>query len=172
VSALVLVDAAGFNLGPAEQPAMVRLMMGPVGSLVGMLPGKRLVVQAALRQVFHDRRLVTAERMAEYQRGASRPGTPAAIRSLGESLHARGAIVQDALARVKAPTLVVWGRDDGWIPLAHADRFVSAVAGARKAVIDDCGHVPQEEKPEVVVKLLRAFLDATAPAGTASPSDR
>ena len=31
VSALVLVDAAGYNLGPSERPAIVRLTMGPAG---------------------------------------------------------------------------------------------------------------------------------------------
>lgn len=158
VRALVLVDAAGFSLGPAERPAMVRLTMGPAGALVSRLPGKRLVVESALRQVFHDPRLVTPERVAEYLQGATRPGTFASIRSLGESLHDRGSIVQDALARVKAPTLVIWGGDDRWIPLAHADRFTAAVPGARKVVVDDCGHVPQEEKPEVVLNLLREFL--------------
>ena len=44
VSALVLVDAAGYNLGPGEQPAMVRLTMGPAGALV--VPAAR---QAARR---------------------------------------------------------------------------------------------------------------------------
>ena len=39
------------------------------------------------------------------------------------------------------------------------------MAGARKVVIDDCGHVPQEEKPEVVLKLLRDFLAEPAAAG-------
>ena len=165
VSALVLVDAAGYDLGPSEQPAIVRLTMGPAGSLVSLLPGKRLVVESALRQVFHDPSLVTPERVAEYLQSATRPGTFASIRSLGESLQDRRSVVQDALARVRAPTLVIWGGDDRWIPLAHADRFTAAVAGARKVVIDDCGHVPQEEKPEVVLTLLREFL-VDAPASS------
>jgi pimeloyl-ACP methyl ester carboxylesterase len=158
VRALVLVDAAGFNLGPTERPAVVRLTTGPMGSVIAVLPGKRLVVQTVLREVFHDPALVTPERVAEYLQGATRPGTFASIRSLGESMRDRAGLVRDALARVKAPTLVVWGRDDGWIPLAHADRFCAAVPGAQKVVIDECGHVPQEEAPERVLELLREFL--------------
>lgn len=164
VSALVLVDSAGYNLGPTEHPALVRLTMGPAGALVSLLPGKRLVVESALRQVFHDPSLVTPERVAEYLQGATRPGAFASIRSLGDSLHDRGSLVQEALPRVKVPTLVIWGGDDRWIPLAHADRFAAAVAGARKVVIDDCGHVPQEEKPAVVLRLLREFLAAAPPS--------
>jgi pimeloyl-ACP methyl ester carboxylesterase len=169
VSALVLVDAAGFNLAPGDRPALVRWTMGPAGALLARLPGKRLVVEAALRQVFHDPRLVTPERVAEYLRGARRPGTFASVRALGESLRDRGSIVKAALPRVKAPTLVVWGADDRWIPIADADRFVAAIPGARKVVIPDCGHVPQEEKPAVVLSLVRDFL-AQVPPGVATPA--
>jgi len=169
VAALVLIDAAGFNLAPGEQPRLVRWTMGPAGSVLARLPGKRLVVERALHEVFHDPRLVTPGRVAEYLEVAARPGSFASIRSLGKSLRDRGSAVQEALPRVKAPTLVLWGADDRWIPIAHADRFTAGIAGARKVVIDDCGHVPQEEKPEVVVKLLLEFLGgAPAPVSTAA----
>jgi 4,5:9,10-diseco-3-hydroxy-5,9,17-trioxoandrosta-1(10),2-diene-4-oate hydrolase len=158
VSALVLVDAAGFSLAPTDRPRLVRWTMGPAGALLARLPGKRVVVEAALRQVFHDPRLVTPERVAEYLQGAMRPGSFASVRSLGESLRGRASVVKDALAHVTAPTLVVWGADDRWIPIVDADRFVAAIAGARKVVIPDCGHVPQEEKPERVAEVLRGFL--------------
>jgi pimeloyl-ACP methyl ester carboxylesterase len=35
---------------------------------------------------------------------------------------------------------------------------VAAIPGARKVVIPACGHVPQEEKPEEVARLLLEFL--------------
>lgn len=161
VSALVLVDAAGFNLGPSERPRMVSVAMSRAGALLARLPGKRLVVEASLRQVFHDAAHVTPERVSEYLAAARRPGTFPAIRSLGTSTGDRQAVVAQALPRVQAPTLVVWGDDDRWIPIAHADRFVAAIPGARKVVIPACGHVPQEEKPGEVSRLLLDFL-ATA----------
>jgi pimeloyl-ACP methyl ester carboxylesterase len=168
VRALVLVDAAGFNLGPSERPAMVSVAMSPAGSLLALLPGKRLAVEASLRQVFHDDARVTPERVSEYLVAAARPGTFPAIRSLGASFRDRTRLVAEALPRVHAPTLVLWGDDDHWIPLAHADRFVAAIAGARKAVIPACGHVPQEEKPEEVSRLLLDFLSEIAAHRTTS----
>ena len=158
VADLVLIDAAGFNLGPSERPGMVSLAMSGAGVVFARLPGKRLAVEASLKQVFHDPALVTPERLSEYLAAASRPGTFSAIRSLGASLAGREALVARALPRIEAPTLVLWGDDDRWIPLAHADRFVSAVPGARKVVIPGCGHVPQEEKPAEVARLLLQFL--------------
>jgi pimeloyl-ACP methyl ester carboxylesterase len=157
---LVLIDAAGFNLGPSERPRMVSVAMSRAGALLARLPGKRLVVEASLRQVFHDTAHVTPERVSEYLAAARRPGTFPAIRSLGASTGDRQAVVAQSLPRVQAPTLVVWGDDDRWIPIAHADLFVAAIPGARKVVIPDCGHVPQEEKPEEVSRLLLEFLSA------------
>ncbi len=62
------------------------------------------------------------------------------------------------MARVRAPTLVVWGREDTWIPVAHARRFTDAIPGSTAVVLDDCGHMPQEEKPAEVAALLLRFL--------------
>jgi 4,5:9,10-diseco-3-hydroxy-5,9,17-trioxoandrosta-1(10),2-diene-4-oate hydrolase len=158
VSALVLVDAAGFNMDPAKQPALVRLAMSPLGPLMERLPGKRLLIELALRDVMHDARLVDDERVAEYLQWAQRPGGLAAVRSLGVSLEGRRGAVQEALARVAAPTLVVWGRDDTWIPIADSERFAAAITGARIEVVEDCGHMPQEERPRELLAILRRFL--------------
>ena len=167
-TALVLVDAAGFNLGSSERPAMVRFAMSPAGSLLARLPGKRLVVEASLRQVFHDDSRVTPERVSEYLAAAARPGTFPALRSLGASPRDRATLVAEALPRIQAPTLVLWGDDDRWIPIAHADRFVAVIPGARKVVIPSCGHVPQEERPEEVSRLLLDFLREIAAHRTTS----
>jgi pimeloyl-ACP methyl ester carboxylesterase len=159
-SALVLVDAAGFHLGPGERPFFVRLAMSPLGGLLSRLPGQRLFVELALRDVLREPRLLTDERVAEYLQGTRQPGSPAAIRSLGASLEERYGAVEDALPGVRAPALVVWGRDDGWIPVADAERFRAAIAGARLVTIAGCGHLPQEQKPQELLRVLLEFLSS------------
>jgi pimeloyl-ACP methyl ester carboxylesterase len=116
-------------------------------------------VERSRREVFPDDALVTAQRVSEYLAPAQRPGTFAAMRSLGLSLDASRSRVAETLAAIQAPTLVIWGDDDRWIPLADADRFVAGIKGARKVVIPACGHVPQEEKPAEVARLVLDFLD-------------
>jgi pimeloyl-ACP methyl ester carboxylesterase len=158
VSALVLVDAAVYNMATADRPGSVRVATSPLAGMLDFLPGKRLLVERSLRQVFHDDALVTRERVAEYLAAAQRPGSVAALRSLGRSLDERPARIAEALAGLAAPTLVVWGAEDAWIPLTHADRLTAAIAGARKVVIPECGHMPQEEKPAELARLLLEFL--------------
>jgi pimeloyl-ACP methyl ester carboxylesterase len=61
------------------------------------------------------------------------------------------------LASVQAKTLVLWGRFDPWLPESHADRFVAEIKGARKVVLET-GHLPQEERPAEVARLIGDFL--------------
>jgi pimeloyl-ACP methyl ester carboxylesterase len=152
---LVLIDAAGYNTEPSDQPWIVRLVRSrAAAALLEKLPVRR---RPGLRQVFQDPAYVTPERIDEYVTPLLRPGSLASIRSLMVSPPPSPSVAELA-PRVEAPTLIVWGRHDRWIPLAHAARFAAAIPGSRTVVLDDCGHLPQEERPGEVVRLLEEFL--------------
>jgi pimeloyl-ACP methyl ester carboxylesterase len=157
VERLVLIDSAGFNLAPADRPWMLRVAGAPGSAgLLEKLPLRRRFLTLGLRQVFHDDARVTPERVEEYAAPLFRPGAAAFMGRLLRGTSALG--LPDAIGRIRAPTLVVWGDQDTWAPLADADRFVAAIPGARKAVIAGCGHVPQEERPQEFGDVLKAFL--------------
>jgi 2-hydroxy-6-oxonona-2,4-dienedioate hydrolase len=61
---------------------------------------------------------------------------------------------------IKAPTLVVWGREDSLTPLAIGEAFAQDIPGARKAWLDNCGHVPQLECAVPFHQALLKFLAA------------
>jgi pimeloyl-ACP methyl ester carboxylesterase len=60
--------------------------------------------------------------------------------------------------RVKAPTLLVWGKDDRLVPPVYAEEFTRRIAGARVETVDGAGHAPQLEQPETVARLIHNFL--------------
>ncbi len=64
------------------------------------------------------------------------------------------------LAKVKAPTLLLWGKRDKMVPVDHADRFAAALPNVRRIVYDDLGHLPHEEAPAATLADARAFLAA------------
>ena len=157
VERLVLVDSAGFNLSPADRPWLLRALGWPgAAALVDVLPLRRPLVAMGLRQVFHDDARVTPERVEEYLGPLVRPD---ATRFMARLLAIQRPLgLPEAIGRIRAPTLVVWCEQDEWVPLEHADRFVAAIPGARKAVIGGCGHMPQEERPTELLALLSEFL--------------
>jgi pimeloyl-ACP methyl ester carboxylesterase len=60
--------------------------------------------------------------------------------------------------RVKAPTLLIWGKEDRLVPPVYAEEFVCRLAGARVQTVDDAGHAPHLEQPETVARMVRDFL--------------
>jgi pimeloyl-ACP methyl ester carboxylesterase len=66
--------------------------------------------------------------------------------------------VQPRYGELDLPVLVVWGREDGWIPVAKGRELQAAVAGARLQVVDGAGHLVQEDAPEALVEHLVGFL--------------
>jgi pimeloyl-ACP methyl ester carboxylesterase len=60
--------------------------------------------------------------------------------------------------RIAAPTLIVWGAADRIIAPAYAQEFAARIAGARIALIDRAGHLPQLEQPDAVAQAVLGFL--------------
>jgi pimeloyl-ACP methyl ester carboxylesterase len=66
------------------------------------------------------------------------------------------------LHRAKAPTVVVWGREDRLVPLEHGRRWEELLPDARLEVVDEAGHLPHVEQPERFLAIVRPFLDGVA----------
>ena len=63
-------------------------------------------------------------------------------------------------ARVRVPTLIVWGREDRVIPVGESERLRSRIAGSRLVVLPDSGHLPQREQPEAFARVVAEFVSA------------
>jgi len=63
------------------------------------------------------------------------------------------------LHRVACPTLLIWGRHDRLIPLAHGEYYAQQIPGARLEVLEECGHMVPFEKAAAWSKLVLDFLD-------------
>jgi len=69
-------------------------------------------------------------------------GMPLSVRQtgLGNDLHQFAHLPVYPLEQITCPTLVVHGRADGNVPLAHAEFVAGAVPNAELLALDDCGH--------------------------------
>jgi pimeloyl-ACP methyl ester carboxylesterase len=59
---------------------------------------------------------------------------------------------------VRAPTLIIWGRDDALIPLPFAERFNRGIAGSQLVVLEGAGHIPMVGKSAEFNEAVRQFL--------------
>src|SRR5918992_930169 len=67
--------------------------------------------------------------------------------------------IEPLYAQITAPTLVIWGEADPWIPAARGAELAQRIPGARLEILPTAGHLVQEDQPDELARLLRGHLD-------------
>jgi pimeloyl-ACP methyl ester carboxylesterase len=162
VNRLVLIDAAGF---PMQLPIYIDLFRHALvrWSAPRLLP--EWIIRAATRDVYGDASRVPEATFRRYVDFFYAEGSREAIGRMVPKLDFAD-LATDLLAGVRAPTLVLWGDRDRWIPPAHADAFLARLPNATLRRYAGLGHIPMEEDPHRVASDLLPFLDA---AGAGRP---
>ncbi|MEI8167379.1 MAG: alpha/beta fold hydrolase, partial [Chloroflexales bacterium] len=70
--------------------------------------------------------------------------------------------LEDQLALVTVPSLVIWGMEDNTVPLSDASLVADKWPAAELRVLPKAGHWPQFETPEPTRRYVRAFLSTPA----------
>ena len=161
VSRLVLTGSAGLgrDLGWPLRVAWLPCLGEAILPFMKLRP----LVHYSLRRLFSDpsrlpNRMVDVS-ADNYKRRSIRSNFLRAIR-IGVSLSGQRDSInfRDQLDKIRVPTLLIWGREDGVMPLEHGKIAHQLIAGSKLTVIDDCGHVPQIEHPGRFVDEVEHFL--------------
>jgi pimeloyl-ACP methyl ester carboxylesterase len=156
VKRLVLIDAGGHRM---KLPNILRLFKLPFAHEVGKVFFGRWIVRLILREVYFHGNWITDEQVeAYYQRMSTFNAVGSQIsfaRTINFDLYE---IYMKRLREIRQKALIIWGERDSWIPLEHGYLFQRDLPDAELAVIPECGHIPQEEKPEVVLRLIHDFI--------------
>lgn len=62
------------------------------------------------------------------------------------------------LYRVRLPTLVIWGAQDGFLSTAHAQAYQQGIHGAELVLLPQCGHLPHVEQPALFVDTVLTYV--------------
>lgn len=155
VRQLVLVDAAGYPVPPAEAPIAFRLARSWPASRLFEWVLPRGLVQASLRNVVGEPAAVTSDEVDRYYDMAVRAGNR---RALVQRMARPDPDQSERIRTLRQPTLVLWGARDRLIPLAAGQRFAQDIPGARLVVLEGLGHMPQQEDPLRSVAQVQRFL--------------
>lgn len=83
-------------------------------------------------------------------------GQPAFYRQIAQADQRYTDEIQDRYTGIDVPTLICWGEDDAWIPVAKGRELAGLVPGSRWEPIAHAGHLVQEDAP---AELTAALLD-------------
>jgi pimeloyl-ACP methyl ester carboxylesterase len=164
IDGAVLVDAAtgpAASGGPAFVGSLVRLPnVRRIGQLVLRSQLDEARMADILRSAYADPARVTTEDVSGYAAPLQTVdwdlGLLAILRDSGDS--ALDSPIGDVL---RVPTVIIWGRDDPWIPLESGEALRDALPDAEWHIIDDAGHLPMEEQPAAFNDVLLAWLEST-----------
>jgi 2-hydroxy-6-oxonona-2,4-dienedioate hydrolase len=81
-----------------------------------------------------------------------------ATAKLGWNPYLHNPKLPERLRRVLAPTLVVAGAQDRFLPRAHPEAYTAGIPGARLAVVEGAGHMVPMERPAELTALVGEFL--------------
>ena len=133
IKSLVLVGPAGIS-APGVQPADI-FLMSP---------------EDLTRKLFFDQK-IAEQRLAE-------PVTPEMVDMILKNRHTTARLGWEPrlhdpflpkwLHRVKVPVTIVWGKQDWILPFEFSREFCRLIPHAKLEAIENCGHLPQTEKPE------------------------
>lgn len=66
--------------------------------------------------------------------------------------------VYEKVGKLQKPTLLFWGKNDATVPFEDSRIILDAIPHTEFNAIENCGHIPHYEKPEIVNPILREFL--------------
>jgi len=161
VEKLVLVGCAG--LGKEITPAF-RLGSVPVLGEMLTRPSRKASARD-LKSLVYDPAVLTDELFEIHYQMAAMPGAQQALLKMlrwgfnpfGTYERYYGPILR-GLASINNTTLIIWGRQDQYTPVAHAQVAAKGVPNSRVHIFDNCGHLPMVEKTQHFNALLLDFL--------------
>ncbi len=63
------------------------------------------------------------------------------------------------LDQINIPVLVISGAEDQIVPVENSERLAAELPNADLVIIDQCGHLPQEECPQDFLQAIIQFLN-------------
>lgn len=154
---IILIDSAGY---PIKKPLVIRMAKIPFAAEITKLFFGRCIVKSTLKEVFYNDEMVTEEKIDAYFRRMSTENAVYAQTALARSLDfAALSSYTKRIPDIKNRTLIIWGENDGWIPLESGYKFSKDLSNSTLVILPECGHIPQEEKPEQTAKSMIDFIE-------------
>lgn len=153
VERLVLLNAAhdktAFPRVPEEYVYQFSRLFSPV------FMGSQRIVRAVMSRMYHDQSVVTDSHVDAYLRPLSSAACQAAALATFRQWDMQ--VLEREMHRIEHPTLVIWGEQDRLLPVQNGAKIHLMIQGSEFLVIPECGHLPQEERPNDVVELIVDF---------------
>jgi pimeloyl-ACP methyl ester carboxylesterase len=161
ITKLVLLDTIAY---PQDIPVFFKLLDTPVVSQLGVRMAPPAVqIQMALRIAYFDNSKIGPDEIDAYAAPMkTAAGKHALIHSARQIMPPDVEQIAARYATIRLPTLILWCDHDRIVPVGVGLKLKREMPNATFRLIDECGHMPQEEQPEATMLQIRHFLGTPA----------
>lgn len=157
VEKLVLVGAVAND--EAKSHPILRLAAVPgIGELIApFLIDSRIFAKRRMRESIAkaNHHLINEHRLSNVRRPLNAADAHHSMLATSRNWHAER-IERDA-GLIDQPTLLIWGDQDGVIPIHNGHKLHELILNSRFVIFKDCGHIPMEENPGLFVDITTEF---------------
>ena len=121
----------------------------------------KILVRHFMDAAFSDPQALSETLVNRYHDMLRAPGVRTAILDRADQTVYSNPI--PSLQRIQVPTLLLWGANDRMIPSTQAAQYAQVLPHSQTVVLPNLGHVLQEERPEIGLSPVQAFLSAHWP---------
>ena len=157
ISRLVLLDTIAY---PQHIPVFFRLLDVPLVSQLGvrMVPPS-VQTRVALKIAYLDDSKIDDDEVEIYAAPLkTAAGKHAIIHSARQIMPKDLAEIAERYNTIQLPTLILWCDHDRIVPLEVGLKLRRTLPNSIFRLVEDCGHMPQEEQPASTLQLIKGFI--------------
>jgi pimeloyl-ACP methyl ester carboxylesterase len=158
VEKLVLIDSAGLQ----QPPKIGKLMFPPLDRLATSFLSNPKIRQGVSKAAYFDAVWASEDARVCAALHLQCAGWQKAL--IGFTKSGGYGNFGELLNRISQPALILWGKQDQILGVKDADRFQQLLPESELAWVENCGHVPHLEQPQVTADLVQIWLKITQKA--------
>ena len=151
VAKLILLDSAGL----VKQPAIGKFMFPPVDYFATEFLRNPKVRQSISQNAYFDKSFASLDAQACAALHLKCPDWNKSLVSFTKS-GGYGSFAKQ-IFQIEQSTLIIWGRQDKIVGTKGATQFAKGIPNSKLVWIDNCGHVPHLEKPQITAETILKF---------------
>jgi len=157
IKKLVLLDTPAF---PDSKPLFLKALRNPILNFIGLqLTPSRANAIFTIKNTFYDFKKGIDKYLDTYKFFFSLPGAKRTMTLAAKNIYPKNISgLIDSYQHIDIPTLIIWGRNDKLISSTLGERLQKELKNAQLVMIEECGHVPNEECPEITAEYINDFL--------------
>ncbi len=155
IKGLVLIDTMAYI---QELPPFMKVLTLPIISeILSLIIPPEVATKNALKEVWHHYSKVTEEVIKAYKVKSLRDRY-CSIKTARQLLKGNIENFVNGIKEIETKSLIIWGDKDRIIPIKTAYKLEKDLKNSKLKIIENCGHVPQEECPKKTIEIMKNFF--------------